>query len=31
MISSETEETDPVPHRKVIGHFNGTETEFGIS
>lgn len=31
IISSETEETEPVPHRRVIGHFNGTENEFEIS
>lgn len=29
-FSSETEETSPVPHRKISGHFNDTEVDFNI-
>lgn len=30
VIDSETEETSPIAHRKVSGHFNGTESLFNI-
>lgn len=30
VIDSETEETSPVAHRRVSGHFNGTESLFNI-
>ena len=30
VFSSDTEETSPVPHRKLSGHFNGTEVDFSI-
>ena len=29
-FSSETEETSPVPHRKISGHFNDTGVDFNI-
>lgn len=30
VIDSETDETSPISHRKVSGHFNGTESLFNI-
>ncbi|WP_456285339.1 PKD domain-containing protein [Microbacterium sp. JZ70] len=30
VIDSTTEETDPVPHHRVSGHFEGTDIEFNI-
>ena len=30
VIDKESDETNPVPHRKVSGHFDGTTTDFNI-
>ncbi|KAH7024104.1 hypothetical protein EDB80DRAFT_745760 [Ilyonectria destructans] len=30
ILDKQTEETSPVPHRKVSGHFNGTNVDFNI-